>query len=121
SWTKFRRQPTPRRVHRRQDKGPHASPLARFAAPRGRFCLGAARRQKKPPRFTACAVRCPQGALLPWGGPAAKEAPTLHRLRGSLPPGGAFCLGAARRQKKKAEQPSAVQPLPKAPEVLAAP
>ncbi|AXA76764.1 hypothetical protein CE206_10005 [Achromobacter xylosoxidans] len=73
----------------------------------------------------------PEGAFLPWGGPAAKKDPHAPPLRGSLPPPrggvfalgrpggkkrpprsaaarvaapprGRFCLGAARRQKKRA-------------------
>ncbi|MEC6410792.1 hypothetical protein ACOTJC_14640, partial [Achromobacter xylosoxidans] len=36
-------------------------------------CLGAARRQKKPPRSPLRGSLPPEGAFLPWGGPAAKK------------------------------------------------
>ncbi|AYR21560.1 hypothetical protein D6I95_15095 [Alcaligenes faecalis] len=81
--------------------------------------------KKKSPHAAPSACCPPRGSFLPWGGPAAKKAPTL-RLRLALhlaacmplgfarhtavrngllcvqahPQGGAFCLGAARRQKK---------------------
>ncbi len=97
----------------------------RLAAPRGgAFCLGAARRRKRPPRYafgllppkgelfvlgrpddgkgplaTPSACCPPRGGFLSWDGPATEKAPSL-RLRLAAPRGGAFCLGAARRQKK---------------------
>ncbi len=46
---------------------------------------------------------------MPWGGPAAKKAPTL-RLWLAAPRGGAFRLGAARRQKSPHAAPSACCP-----------
>jgi hypothetical protein len=78
------------------EKSPHAAPSA-CCPPRGRFCLGAARRQKKPPRCTF-GLLPPEGEVLPWGGPATKKAPTLH-LRLAAPRG-SFHLGTARRQKR---------------------
>ncbi|OZI51766.1 hypothetical protein CAL25_09545 [Bordetella genomosp. 5] len=57
------------------------------------------RRNKKGPHAAPSACCPPRGRFLSWGGPATKKAPTL-RLRLAAPRGGAFCLGAARRQKK---------------------
>ena len=39
---------------------------------------------------TSCGSLPPEGALAPWGGPAALIAPTLRTSCGSLPPEGAL-------------------------------
>ncbi|CPM08014.1 Uncharacterised protein [Bordetella pertussis] len=64
---------------------------------------GRCRDGKRPPRCARCAgLLPPEGAFLPWGGPAAKKGPhAAPAVRACCPPRGLFCLGAARRQKKR--------------------
>ncbi|MBN3270275.1 hypothetical protein CUR95_24810 [Bordetella bronchiseptica] len=81
---------------------PRCARYAGLLPPRGGFfALGRPGGKKRPPRCARYAgLLPPEGAFLPWGGPAAKRTPTLRPLCGLAAPEGAFCLGAARRQKK---------------------
>ncbi|PJM91027.1 hypothetical protein CV044_00690 [Achromobacter ruhlandii] len=87
-------------LHRRapladpEGKGPHAPPLRGSLPPKGAFLPWGGPAAKIAPTLRRCAVAAPpKGAFLPWGGPAEEIAPTLRRCAVAAPQGGVFALG----------------------------